>query len=187
MERADIIIKGRVQKAGYRDFVDEVAFELGLTGYVKNLKDGTVKVVCEGKKEKIEQLIKKIRIREYPIDVREVKVDYSKPTGEFKEFEIIREEKLPEATYERMDMAARYMREMNKDLGNKIEGVGEKMDLGREENRKFRRETNESFQKMRLDYGKISQDLTKAIQGIEKVANNIEKLANATLTLARKK
>ncbi|RLG34570.1 acylphosphatase, partial [Methanosarcinales archaeon] len=34
IEQAHLIIKGRVQKAGYRDHIDEMAFNLDLTGYV---------------------------------------------------------------------------------------------------------------------------------------------------------
>jgi acylphosphatase len=41
-KRAEIIISGRVQKTGFRDFVDEIAFNLDLNGYVKNLDNGTV-------------------------------------------------------------------------------------------------------------------------------------------------
>ena len=141
--RAHLIIRGRVQKAGYRDYIDEVAFDLDLKGYVKNLPDRSVEVICEGEREKIERFIDKIRIRQYPISVEDIEVDYSDATGEFRDFEIIREEDLTEAVYERMDTAARYMREMNRNLGEKIDKVGEKVDIvaekvdaGREENKK---------------------------------------------------
>jgi acylphosphatase len=62
---AVIIIYGRVQKAGFRDFIDETAFNLNLNGYVKNLEDGTVKVVCEGEENLIGELIDKINIVQY--------------------------------------------------------------------------------------------------------------------------
>ena len=117
MIRATITISGRVQKAGYKDFVDETAFNLGLRGYVKNIKkDGTVKVVCEGKKETIKKFVDKIKIKQYPISVEDIKIRYSDATDEFKHFDIIREKNITEATYERMDMAARYMREMHHGL-----------------------------------------------------------------------
>jgi hypothetical protein len=41
--------------------------------------------------------------------VEKIDVKYIEPTGEFKAFEIIREEDLTVATYERMDAAARYL------------------------------------------------------------------------------
>lgn len=68
-KRAEIIIHGRVQKAGYRDFIDEIAFNLNLNGYVKNLSDGTVEVICEGKEDDIKEFLGKINIKQYPIRV----------------------------------------------------------------------------------------------------------------------
>lgn len=110
--RANIILTGRVQKAGFRDFIDEVAFDLDIKGFVENLKDGTVRIVCEGSKENIREFISKIKIKEYPIRVEECEVTYSDYAGEFKDFSIIREEDIVIATYERMDAAGRYMREI---------------------------------------------------------------------------
>jgi acylphosphatase len=127
IKRADVIIYGRVQKAGFRDFIDEIAFNLNLNGYVKNLKDGTVQVICEGEESSIKKLLEKINIKQYPIRVEKIDIGYSKPTGEFTTFEVIREEDLTTATYERMDTAARYMREMNSNLGQKIDGLGEQL------------------------------------------------------------
>jgi len=126
--RAGIIIHGRIQKAGYRDFIDEAAFNLNLTGQVKNLDDGTVQIICEGEKDNINKLLKVVNISQYPIRVEKIDVRYSEPTGDFKIFEIIREEDLTTATYERIDTLVRYIREMNTDLGQKIDGVGGKID-----------------------------------------------------------
>ncbi len=133
--RAEIVLKGRVQKAGYRDYIDEIAFELNLKGWVKNLEDGTVKVVCEGKGKSIEEFLNKIQIREYPIRVDNVDVEFFPTTGEFKDFTIVREEDIVFATYERMDTAGRYMREMNKNLGGKLDKmlVGQDKMLGKQD------------------------------------------------------
>jgi acylphosphatase len=64
---------------------------------VKNLPSRSVEVVCEGEEEKIEQFIDLIRIKQYPISVEKVEVDYSDARAEFADFEIIREEDLTEA------------------------------------------------------------------------------------------
>jgi acylphosphatase/uncharacterized protein YoxC len=124
----EIVLSGRVQKAGFRDFIDEIAFNLNLNGYVKNLDDGTVQIICEGEDENIKELLKKVNITQYPIRVENIDVVYKRSTGKYKTFEIIREEDLTTATYERMDTAVRYMREMNSNLGQKIDGVGDKID-----------------------------------------------------------
>ena len=116
-KRAEIILKGRVQKAGFRDYIDEVAFDLDIKGWVKNLEDNTVKIVCEGKSESLDEFITRIQIKEYPIRVEEAVVEYSSPSGEFNDFSIIREEDIVQATYERMDAFCMYMREINRSLG----------------------------------------------------------------------
>jgi len=103
MERAVIIVKGRVQKAGYRDFIDETAFNLDLTGRVKNMEDGSVEVVCEGPREKIQELVKKIHIKQYPFRVESIDVKYSKAAGEYTDFEIIRNENVKVALYEKLE------------------------------------------------------------------------------------
>jgi acylphosphatase len=127
--RAEIVLKGRVQKAGYRDHIDEVAFDLDIKGWVRNLEDGTVRIVCEGKKQDIEKFISGIKIREYPIRVDDAIIEFLPATGEFRDFTIIKEEDIVFATYERMDAAGRYMREMNRNLGNKLDKSLEKQDI----------------------------------------------------------
>ncbi len=126
-KQAAIIIHGRVQKAGFRDFIDEMAFNLALNGNVKNLDDGTVRVICEGEETNIKELVEKINIKQYPISVEKIDVTYKSPTREFKTFEIIRDEDIATATYDRMDAAARYMREMNTNLSQKIDGLGDRL------------------------------------------------------------
>src|SRR3989304_9267932 len=100
-KKAEIILKGRVQKAGYRDFIDEVAFDLGLKGWVKNLEDGSVKVVCEGRIKDLEDFVNKIKIHEYPIRVDDAIIEYFPATREFEDFSIIREDDIVFAPYER--------------------------------------------------------------------------------------
>jgi acylphosphatase len=42
------IIKGRVQRVGFRFFVEETAHRERIQGYVRNRHDGSVEVVAEG-------------------------------------------------------------------------------------------------------------------------------------------
>ncbi|MPM82152.1 hypothetical protein SDC9_129213 [bioreactor metagenome] len=51
------------------------------------------------------------------------------PTAEFKTFELIRDEDITTATYERMDAAARYIREMNSNFSQKMDFLGGKIDV----------------------------------------------------------
>ena len=55
--RARVFIDGRVQGVFYRAFTRELAHNLGLHGWVRNLRDGRVEAVFEGDKNIIEQAI----------------------------------------------------------------------------------------------------------------------------------
>ncbi len=48
MKRITANVSGRVQGVGYRYFVTDRAREIGVTGYAKNLADGSVEIVAEG-------------------------------------------------------------------------------------------------------------------------------------------
>ena len=65
----------------------------------------------------------------------DVIVEYFPANGEFKDFTIIREDDIVFATYERMDAAGRYMREMNRNLGGKFDKMLDKQDqmLGKQD------------------------------------------------------
>ena len=45
------VVKGRVQRVGYRMFVEDAARREGIRGYVRNQHDGSVEVVAEGDAE----------------------------------------------------------------------------------------------------------------------------------------
>jgi acylphosphatase len=55
--RAHLIVEGRVQGVFFRDTTRMEAVGLGLTGWVKNRFDGSVEVVAEGPKDKVDQLV----------------------------------------------------------------------------------------------------------------------------------
>lgn len=50
-------VEGHVQGVGFRYFVVEKAHSLQLTGWVRNLLDGAVEVVAEGKTADLEELL----------------------------------------------------------------------------------------------------------------------------------
>ncbi len=45
------VVKGRVQRVGFRLFVEDAARREGIRGYVRNQHDGSVEVVAEGDAE----------------------------------------------------------------------------------------------------------------------------------------
>lgn len=56
-----IIFSGSVQGVGFRYTVSRLAVRYGLTGYAKNLADGSVEVVAQGQPDEIELFIENIK------------------------------------------------------------------------------------------------------------------------------
>ena len=52
-----ISVKGRVQRVGYRFNAQAMAHKLYLTGFAKNLNDGSVLIHAEGEEEQINKYI----------------------------------------------------------------------------------------------------------------------------------
>ncbi len=52
-------IAGRVQGVGYRYWTEGVAGELGLSGWVRNRRDGTVEAVFSGSADAVAQMIER--------------------------------------------------------------------------------------------------------------------------------
>jgi len=63
MFRCRFIASGRVQGVGFRDFVCRIGQSIGLSGYAKNLADGTVEIVAEGESAKIDELARRVSVR----------------------------------------------------------------------------------------------------------------------------
>lgn len=56
-----LMVRGRVQGVGFRAFVEETAFDLGLKGWVRNRRDGSVEAVAAGAPSAIDALIEAVR------------------------------------------------------------------------------------------------------------------------------
>jgi acylphosphatase len=52
-----LVIRGRVQGVGYRYAMTAAAEALGVTGWVRNRRDGTVEAVVQGDEELVERLV----------------------------------------------------------------------------------------------------------------------------------
>ena len=82
------VIFGRVQGVFFRDFVAEHAQRLNLTGYVRNLPDGTVEVRAEGARRHVEELLGYLKIGPPSASVREVKTLWSGHSGRYSDFSV---------------------------------------------------------------------------------------------------
>jgi acylphosphatase len=60
-QRLTATVHGYVQGVGFRGFVRREATRLGLTGYVRNVPDGSVEVVAEGSVGSLDALARALR------------------------------------------------------------------------------------------------------------------------------
>lgn len=83
-----LIIHGRVQGIFFRDSTRRKARKLGLTGWVSNESNGTVKVMAQGEEEKLEELIKWCYNGPMLARVDKIDIEWYETTGQFEKFEI---------------------------------------------------------------------------------------------------
>jgi acylphosphatase len=79
-------VTGRVQGVGFRYFVLTEANELGLTGWVRNRRDGSVEVVAEGDQSQLEMLVEALKRGSRSSHVENVQASWTEETGEFPGF-----------------------------------------------------------------------------------------------------
>jgi acylphosphatase len=68
-----VVIRGKVQGVGFRAWVEITALELGIEGWVRNRRDGSVEAVLTGSEEVVLTMIE--RCREGPRGAHVVAVD----------------------------------------------------------------------------------------------------------------
>jgi acylphosphatase len=61
VEFAEVIVSGRVQGVGYREFARRAAEAHGVSGFVRNRVDGTVEARLVGAREAVEAMIADLR------------------------------------------------------------------------------------------------------------------------------
>lgn len=85
---AQITVSGSVQGVGYRYFIARCARELDIKGYAENLFNGNVEIMAEGRREFIEELIKRAKIGNGYSRVKDVKVEWLDFKNKYDNFEI---------------------------------------------------------------------------------------------------
>ncbi|MCK4555333.1 MAG: acylphosphatase [Candidatus Aenigmarchaeota archaeon] len=83
MQRAHIIVKGLVQGVFFRAFTKETADRLGLSGWVRNLADGSVEVVAEGEEQALKEFVSCLKKGPPKSCVDKVQIEYSGAKNEF--------------------------------------------------------------------------------------------------------
>jgi acylphosphatase len=86
-ERCTVRYSGRVQGVGFRYTTQSISRHHEVTGYVKNMPDGSVEIVAEGEPREIEGFRREIRDRFFN-HIRDERSDTGAATGEFPGFDV---------------------------------------------------------------------------------------------------
>lgn len=89
MQMLRALVRGRVQGVGFRFFVEEQASAFGLSGFVRNLSNGTtVEIVAEGPIAELETLLAAVRKGPPQAYVERVDVSWAAATGGYEGFRV---------------------------------------------------------------------------------------------------
>ncbi|MBI5623228.1 MAG: acylphosphatase [Elusimicrobia bacterium] len=89
VERVRAVVHGRVQGIGYRWFVRDTASDLRLSGWVRNLQDGSVELEAEGPAGDLERLQAALRTGHPYARVDRVESSRVEPRGKKGTFDIV--------------------------------------------------------------------------------------------------
>ena len=85
----NVTVHGRVQGVFFRAFVNRHARELDLTGYTRNLPDGTVEVRAEGERRHLDKLTDYLRVGPRGASVKNITIIWEEYTGGYSDFSVI--------------------------------------------------------------------------------------------------
>lgn len=88
MKKIKAIASGRVQGVGFRMYTQQKGRQLGVSGYVRNLRNGDVEIVAAGETEQVDALLKWAESGSPEAVVNNLEVELIDNGEEFKGFEI---------------------------------------------------------------------------------------------------
>lgn len=86
--KAVVTVTGLVQGVGYRFFCVRQAQQHNIRGYVENLGNGDVQVVCEGSKGMINDFVKRLKTGPVSAHVTGIAIQWSENEEGFDTFDV---------------------------------------------------------------------------------------------------
>jgi acylphosphatase len=85
-KQAHIYYSGRVQGIGFRYTVSDIAGQLKICGWVKNLNDGRVEVMAEGQEDMLGNFLEQVK-GNFSRYITDVFIEWQPASGEFRDFQ----------------------------------------------------------------------------------------------------
>lgn len=86
-QQAHVYYSGKVQGVGFRYKAVDLAESLGVTGWVKNLRDGRVEIVAEAEDALLREFLDKLK-KFFGDYIREADIEWQTAAGGFENFQI---------------------------------------------------------------------------------------------------
>ena len=84
-KQVHLYYSGSVQGVGFRFTAQDLASELGVLGWVRNLRDGRVELIAEAEEDVLKDFLGRIN-KYFSNYIRDADIKWLEATGEFKEF-----------------------------------------------------------------------------------------------------
>jgi acylphosphatase len=179
--KAELTVKGKVQKRGYRDHIQEVARDLNVKGYVENMRDGSVKIVCEAEEATLKEFIQAISLKTDLIMVEKVEILRTElATGEYKFFEI-KYGSLEEEMGERLVAAFTIAVATRQDIKNMHEDLKDMHHDLKSSINSMHNDMNHHFEEMAKRYDAISAELLRTREELKRSVDTLVELVHKFL------
>ncbi len=89
MNELHCIVTGKVQGVRYRSYLEDSATKLGVTGYVRNLSDGSVEVCAQGSLEVLKDFMEYIHEGSLQANVEGVDAQWRTVRTTYYEFSVL--------------------------------------------------------------------------------------------------
>lgn len=85
---AHVMVSGRVQGVAFRYYARNIAYQLGIKGWIKNLANGDVELVIAGRQESVKKMVEWCKKGPRMAIVENTEVDWLPYSGEYNLFQI---------------------------------------------------------------------------------------------------